>query len=483
MSTGSRVHNSVIMAVTVALGATCAVSAKADIIFTPGDLVISVEGDGSNTGTYTDNQAAPLTLQQLSLNGTTAPATAAGSLELPQTTTVVNGVTQYAVSGEYGSSSEGSLQLSGNGQYLTIMGYGVNANAFNANPGAYSAAGSGNTALGQSVSSAVPRVVALIGANGSVDTSTALTNVFNENNPRSVYTTDGSSFYVSGQGASKTDTATQGVFYATRGSTTATQIYGANDTRDVQVVNGKLYASEDYNPSGGHGPATITQLSGPGGTLPTSAAGVTSTPLLSNAANNYAAINLSASSENGINNARLSNTVYLSPENYFFASSTVLYVADSGSPKNGSANAAGLGDGGLQKWVLTNGTWTLQYTLYKGLGLVNNAGTSGVTGLLGLTGKVIGNQVELFATSYTIGDTDKSYLYGIVDSLSDCVGSNGCTDPSESFSTLFTAAGDETIKGVSFAPTLVPEAPTLALFGAGLLAAVLFGRRRAAVAC
>jgi hypothetical protein len=51
-----------------------------------------------------------------------------------------------------------------------------------------------------------------------------------------------------------------------------------------------------------------------------------------------------------VNNARNNNLVYLSPENYFFASPTVLYVADSGTPKNGSANAAALGDGGLQKW-------------------------------------------------------------------------------------------------------------------------------------
>ena len=57
----------------------------------------------------------------------------------------------------------------------------------------------------------MPRVVALIGGNGSVDTSTALYGVFNTNNPRSAYTADGTSFYVSGQGASKTD-PTQGVF-------------------------------------------------------------------------------------------------------------------------------------------------------------------------------------------------------------------------------------------------------------------------------
>jgi hypothetical protein len=438
--------------------------------FTPGDLVISVEGDGSNTGSYGDNQAAPLTLDELSVNGSNTAASIAASWEMPQVTTVANGVTQYALSGEYGSSSEGTLQDSGNGQYLTIMGYGVNANAFNANPAAYSAAGSGNTALAQSLATAVPRVVGLIGASGSVDTSTALTNVFNENNPRSAWTYDGSSFYVSGQGASKTDTATQGVFYATKGATAATQIYGATDTRDVQVVNGNLYASLDYNPSGGHGPASIMRLTGPGGTLPTTSAGVTPSYLLSTAANNFAEVTVNAADENGVNNSRLGSLVYLSPENYFFANSTTLYVTDSGAPKNGSANAAGLGDGGLQKWTLSNGVWNLDYTLSLGLNLVNNDGTTGVTGLYGLAGKVVGGNVYLYATSYTIADLDKTYVYGIVDSLSNVVDPTG-----EAFTTLFTAGADENIKGIAFAP--VPEPATIALMGAGL-AGVLLARRR-----
>ena len=95
----------------------------------------------------------------------------------------------------------------------------------------------------------VPRVVALIGANGSVDTTTALTGVFNTNNPRSAVTVDGSSFYISGQGASKTD-STQGVFYALKGATTATPIDNSTDTRAVEISSvltgtNTLYVSRD----------------------------------------------------------------------------------------------------------------------------------------------------------------------------------------------------------------------------------------------
>jgi hypothetical protein len=118
-----------------------------DFTFTTSDLVVSVEGngvEGAPGGPYTDNQAAPLSLFEFAPDGTSAPATYVGALVLPQTAQGANS----PVSGEYGSSSEGTLQLSGNGRYLTIMGYGLNAAAFNADPKKYSS--TGNPALGQS---------------------------------------------------------------------------------------------------------------------------------------------------------------------------------------------------------------------------------------------------------------------------------------------------------------------------------------------
>lgn len=442
---------------------TAAFPAQAQLTFTPGDLVVSVEGDGSNTGSYGDNQAAPLTLYQFAVTGTSS-ASAAGSLELSQTTVGK----QLAISGEYGSSSEGTLQLSGNGQYLTLMGYGVNANTFNTGGTTVY----GTAALAQSVSTQVPRVVALISANGSVDTSTALTNVFSGNNPRSVYTVNGSSFYVSGQGTSGDSTG--GVFYATLGATTATSITGndasstsSQDTRAVTVFNNTLYVSVDSK-AGSTNRDYIGTL-GTAGTLPTTLANSGKGPTMLTGFGNTGGTGketITATNGNGINAS--GDVINLSPENYFFANSTTLYVADSGAPKNTSATSS-LGDGGLQKWTLSGGSWTLDYTLSAGLDLVPNSDTDGTSGLLGLTGKVVGGQVELYATNYTLGDLDKTYLYGITDTLS------ATTESGETFTQLAAAPADSNFKGVAFAPVPLPAAGWLLLSALGGLG--VFARR------
>ncbi len=200
--------------------------------------------------------------------------------------------------------------------------------------------------------------------------------------------------------------------------------------------------------------------------MPTSSAGLITTHITppaspySSGANN-GSINLTAALANGVNNARIGSFVYLSPEEYFFANPTTLYVADSGQPKNGNVNKAGLGEGGLQKWSLIGGVWTLDYDLVSGLNLVNNANANaatptapGVTGLFGLTGKVVNGQVELFATSYGLNELSPSYLYEITDNLSAVTIANG-----ESFTTLYSAPSDVSIRGVSFAPS-VPEPST-----------------------
>jgi hypothetical protein len=456
--------------------------------FTVGDLVIdTVTNSTSLSNAAALDTASPMTLDEFSLSNNGTTASSVGTLTLPQTGSGAN----WAISGEYGSASEGLLQLSGNGRDLTIMGYGVNANAFNTAP----LATYGTAALGQTTSvtggasTAVPRVVALIGGNTSVDTSTALYGVYNTNNPRSAYTVDGSSFYVSGQGASKTD-PTQGVLYAPKGASSATVIDNSTDTRFVTAYNGTLYVSRDYNPPGGGSQnyTNVSSLVGPGGKAPTSAAGLVDTHIVPPASpdslgGNNGSINLTAGTANGVNNSRIGSFVYLSPEAYFFANPTTLYVADSGQPKNGNANKAALGEGGLQKWSLVNGVWTLDYDLVGGLSLVNNANANsntptapGVTGLFGLTGEVVGGQVELFATSYGLNELSPSYLYEITDTLSDVTIAQAS---GESFTTLYAAPNTISIRGVSFAPS-IPEPATWAMMGLGFAGLGLVRHRRAA---
>ena len=461
------------MKTAIAIGLLTTVSAFAGTIFNAGDIVVSVEGAGLTGGTYTDNQEAPLSLFQFTTAGTFV-----NSLVLPQTASGAN----FAVSGEYGSSSEGTLQLSGNGQYLTIGGYGVNAAAFNANPGSFGPDPT-NTALGQSGSllgqnyTAVPRVAVLIDANGNVNSSTAVYGIFNTNNPRSVYTADGTNIYLSGQGASGDNTG--GVFYTTVGSTSATSITGndagsgaAQDTRDVQIVNGQLYVSTDSKAG-----ATNRSFIGTLGTgTPTSLTNGGNGPVqLPGTGTATGKETITTATTNGINSA--GQVINLSPENYYFANSTTLYIADSGDGKQTSATSS-FGDGGLQKWSLVNGSWVLDYTLAGGLGLVANTNTDGSSGLYGLTGEVVGGQVELFATNFTLSDLDPTFLYEISDSLAATTNPGG-----ESFTELAAAPADSNFKGVSFAPTsesTTPEPASFALLGIGI-AALLVKRRAQSV--
>ncbi len=470
--------------------------------FTPGNLVVSVEGCGVEGGTctgvpngtgagggYGDNQAAPLTLFQYSPNGTSS-VSFINSMVLPQTTSGAN----VAVSGEYGSSSEGTMNLAGTSQYLAITGYGVDAADFNANPNSYSAAP--NSALGQSGSltgqsyTPVPRVAALIDPYGNVNSSTAIFNIFNGNNPRSTYTADGTHIYVSGQGTS--GDATGGTFYTTLGSSSATTIVGddagtssSQDTRDVQIYNNTLFISMDsksgsYNRSYigtlGSPPATsVFTCTGVGAGCPSGAptVGPALMPGFGNTGGTGKETLTTGSNGNGnsLNNTSSTDKINLSPENYFFASPTVLYVADSGSPKNdsngddNSTGKANIGDGGLQKWIFSSGAWSLAYTLYQGLNLVNNGGASGTTGLIGLAGTVSGGNVYLYATNYTISDLDPTYLYGITDTLSFNTASQAA---GESFTELAAAPSDSNFKGVSFVPTLPAGSATIISSPSGL---------------
>ena len=147
------------------------------------------------------------------------------------------------------------------------------------------------------------------------------------------------------------------------------------------------------------------------------------------------------------------------PFGLFFANATTLYVADEGDGT--AADAAGSTTAGLQKWILSNGTWSLAYTLQNGLNLgqpyaVANYPTSlnpSTDGLRNIAGKINGNgTVTIYAITSTVssnGDqgADPNKLVAITDTIA------ATTLPAgEQFTTLRSANAGEVLRGVCLTP-------------------------------
>jgi len=384
------------------------------------------------------------------------------------------------------------------------MGYGLDAPTFNGNHDAYSA--TPNAALAQSGSltgqgyTPIARVVALIDQNGNVNSATGLFNIFDTNNPRT-YVADEMHMWVSGQGNTSNAVDpdnTGGIFFTKLGSNSAAPITGLDtankengapagqDTRDVQIYNGTLYLSFDSKEGTGFNRSGIGSLGNPPSTTlynspPTTP--VTSGPTALNGFQKTGKVTITtgtSSNGNNLNNTTVKangvaqNLINLSPSNFFFAAPNVVYIADTGNSKNDSngdnaiPSQTNIGDGGLQKWVNSasngSGTWSLKYTLYQGLNLVNNTNSFGTSGLYGLTGVVNGTTVNLYGTNTTLSDLDQTYLYGITDVLANT------TPPGTSlvFTVLATAPVDSNFKGVSFAPATPAGGVTIKSSPSGL---------------
>jgi hypothetical protein len=216
--------------------------------FTPGDLVVSTYGS-TTSNTCLDGNPTPISLVEFS-SSITAGSAPVFTLTLP----VNNSGNNVGVVGEYGSFSEGNIQLSDDNQYLTIGGYdavqaasgiGASSNAANGTNDPIGTPYSNNAGvpLGQSTDTDVSRVAVLIDSNGNMNSSTTFDNLYSTNNPGSVYSQNGSTIYISGQGSS---TADQGLYYAQTGTQNQpTEIYDAYDTRFTQVYGGNLYYSID----------------------------------------------------------------------------------------------------------------------------------------------------------------------------------------------------------------------------------------------
>ncbi len=278
--------------------------------------------------------------------------------------------------------------------------------------GGYNAA-VGTTKVGSAAG--VQRVIARIDGAGNVDTSTLLSDAFAGSNFRGVASDDGTHFWAAGDGGSVAKNgpdANAGVVYATLGATTSTSLETSpKQTRDVAIAGGNLYFTTGSSPGPG-----VFQLGASG--LPTATAAATP---LNTEANPYGLVLLHTGSDSG-------------------SAPDTMYVADGSQP------------GGVFKYTLNGTTWTA------------SGSVAVAAGLEGLTGRVEGGAVQLYATTFDGGTGANQIL-----ALTDTSGFGGTI--SGSFTSVATAPTGNVYKGIAFAPNgqqLTVGPPTISLSNSAL---------------
>lgn len=336
--------------------------------FTPGNIVVARVGDGS--------AALTAAATEVFLDEYTPDGTLVQSVALP-TSVSVNNRTLTATGN---ASAELGLTRSADGHYLVLAGYGASP---------------GTAAVATTAATNVTRVIGLVSADGSVDTSTSAGEAFSGTSIRAAATVDGTSFYsVGGAG---------GVQYQTLGNYGSTQLSAApGSSRSVSVAGGNLYVSNNQSPYVG--------LSQVGTGLPTTAGqAVAALPGFPGAT--------TGASSFGFYLADLDATV---------PGVDVAYVADDRAP-----------GGGIQKWSLVGGSWVLSGTI---------AGSSSTT-LRGLNGQASGTAVALVANT-------GSGLYFLTDNA----GYNAAPSVASLPSVVATAGANTAFRGVAFAPVAAAPA-------------------------
>ncbi|HEX3526689.1 MAG TPA: Calx-beta domain-containing protein, partial [Thermoanaerobaculia bacterium] len=179
--------------------------------FTPGNLVVYRVGDGA--AALTANGTAVF------LDEYTTGGTLVQSIAVP--TTTVGSQRRLVCSGT--ATTEGFLTRSTDGQSVVFSGYD---------------AALATALITTSTSATVPRVIGRVGFNGTIDTTTALTDAISGGNPRSAASTNGTDLWLSGTSAGG------GIRYATLGATTSTSLVTSpTNLRVLGIFGGQLYIS------------------------------------------------------------------------------------------------------------------------------------------------------------------------------------------------------------------------------------------------
>jgi uncharacterized protein (TIGR03437 family) len=401
---------------------------------------------------------SPIFLDQIMPNGTLV-----NTLAIPSN----------LVTTSFSSKSELAVNLSTDGTALTFMAYIAPPNTVdvsNSNtPGVYDPTNPSGSSYFRSV--------VQVGANGAIQVTPV--NAYSGNNGRAAILANGLYFMVgnsnNGSGTPTNVTSATGVEVATPGqaaSTTPTQVGNFaitqvndpatgkpyttadkagkdNNFRGVTVFNNTLYVTKG---SGGNGINTAYQV-GTAGTLPT----------LANAANTPLTVLPGLPTVLAKNLDATGNY----PFGIWFANATTLYVEDEGDGT--AADAAASPSAGIQKWVLSNGTWTRVYVLQNGLNLgqpysVPNYPASlnpATDGIRNITGKINSDgSVTIYGITSTVstnGDqgADPNKLVAVTDGLANM---DPAVAAKEAFTILKSAAAGEVLRGVALTPT-APATP------------------------
>ena len=359
------------------LSAACAVGMSAFAIasaagqaqpFTEGNLVLLQVGDGTAAVT---NAAQAVFLKEITTAGSPVQ-----SIAMPTSASGANrALTQNGT-----ATSEGFLTRSVNGEFLVLVGY--DAAPLSTNPATIA-------------STTVNRVVGRVAVDGSIDTSTAITDAVTSNF-RSGVSVDGTAFWVSQAGNS----TNAGVRYVTLGapgntSTPITATSGtATNVRVLGLFDDRLFAS---------GATTTGPLLGVG------QVGGTPAP--------------TTGPENIVQLPGFPTASGPSSYEFQFTDANTLYIADDRTLANG---------GGLQKWTYdtTAQTWSLAYTLQTGL----------TAGIRNFTAVVNGGTTTIYALTAGSAGGGSAVL-----TTTDAGGTS-------EFTTIVPATANTWYKGIEFAP-------------------------------
>ncbi len=336
-----------------------------------------------NGSTALSPSAQQVTLKEFRTNGVGTAPATGNTIILPGT-----GISRLTMSGS--ALTEGGLTVNGNS--LVVAGY--NANAGTAN-------------VSSSTAASANRVVGVADwSTGTVSSITSLGNsAFSMNSVRSAVLS-GTTLWAAG--------AIGGVLTTSLGSTIAATSVSSTpgNVRRLEIWNGQLYSGTMSTPYQG-----INQV---GTGLPT-ASGTTTTNILADTTG--------------------------SPEDFYFADASTLYIADDLLASQG---------GGIQKWTLTGTAWSRQTTFAVG-------GTAGVRGLTGAT--------DTDGHTVLFGTTTDSRLIRLTD-----------LGAASSLVTLATADQNTTFRGIRYLGAgrvaAVPSPSALLPFALGLPLIALRLRRK-----